>query len=429
MKRMRVPGGFAWGFVDQSLSSLENFGLSLLAGRLLGPSGLGVIAVGFGGYVLAVTLQRSLVSEPLVVRSSRLAQEERIAGSRSALSVTLVVGAAAAAFIALLGLALPGDLGHGLVLFSPWILPALLQDFWRSILFRDGRGAGAALNDAVWVLGMLVAIPFAVELETAWAVLAGWGLGATASAALGFRQTRLVPAPLALAWRTWKRDDWPFGRWLSGGSVVQAASGQAVLVALAAILGPAAVGGLRAAQTIFAPLTLLAAAANFPGLPAMSKALDVSRMTARALAFKVSAVLVAITLLYLVVVGVFRTTLLGGVFGGSFVEYAGLVLPVGGQQILLACGIGFVLLLKASLSGRVLIWNRAIGALATVALATILAWAGGLRGAAWGLAAGTGVTTAFNGSFALWPAWSRARLVPNKITRARPPLPEAEVRS
>lgn len=423
--RFRLPRGFAWGFVDQSFSSLTNFGLTVLAGRLLGPDGLGVVAIGFAGYLLALTLLRALVSEPLVVRSSRLEDRERRAATRGALTVTLVGAAAGAGLLALLGLALPGRVGHGLVLFSPWIVPALVQDFWRVVLFRDGRGGGAALNDLVWLVGMAAALPLALEAGTEWAVLGGWGFGAITGALLGFSQTRIAPIALSPAWRSWRSEEWPLGRWLAGGGAILAAGGQAVVLLLAALLGPAAVGGLRAAQTVFAPLTLLASAASLPGLPALSRAFKVSIEDARTLAAKISAALVALTFLYLLLVGAGRDVLLRALFGTEFVEYGSLVLPVGAQQLLLAAGTGFLLFLKASRRGRVLAWNRAVGTLSMLVFVALFGWLGGLVGAAWALAAGTAVITLFHASFSLWPAWSRARLVPPLLTRSGRPLREA----
>jgi hypothetical protein len=49
----RPRNEIAWGVVDQGLSSATNLGISILAGRLLGPAGLGVIFLGFSTYLFA----------------------------------------------------------------------------------------------------------------------------------------------------------------------------------------------------------------------------------------------------------------------------------------------------------------------------------------------------------------------------------------
>ena len=62
--RLRIVDrrNFAWGFASQGASSITNLGLSLLAGRLLGPSSLGAIFVGFSVYLLAMGFLRSLIT-------------------------------------------------------------------------------------------------------------------------------------------------------------------------------------------------------------------------------------------------------------------------------------------------------------------------------------------------------------------------------
>ena len=67
----------SWGMVDQLFSSATNFGLSLLAGRLLGPSGLGVVLIGYFAYLACLSLLRALVSDPLVALAAPLSTAAR----------------------------------------------------------------------------------------------------------------------------------------------------------------------------------------------------------------------------------------------------------------------------------------------------------------------------------------------------------------
>jgi O-antigen/teichoic acid export membrane protein len=263
--------GFAWGFLDQVFSSATNFGLSVLAGRLLGPGGLGVVAVGFSCCILAQSFQRALVTEPLVVASSSGDDSQRAHAARSALTVVLAGGVVTALGVGVAGLAVGGSVGRGLVLFAPWLVPVLIQDYWRAVLFRDTRGRAAAVNDGLWIVAMALTAPLAWKLDATWAVLASWGAGAAVSAGFGFVQARVRPARLPSAWRYWREDIWPFGRWLAAEGAVLAVGSQASVVILAAVLGTAALGGLKAAQTLFAPLSLLSSAASFPGLPALTR--------------------------------------------------------------------------------------------------------------------------------------------------------------
>jgi hypothetical protein len=66
----------SWGLFDQGFSSATNLGLAVLAGRLTGPGGLGVVYLGFTAYLAAISLQRALVTDPLVVYSARKPRAE-----------------------------------------------------------------------------------------------------------------------------------------------------------------------------------------------------------------------------------------------------------------------------------------------------------------------------------------------------------------
>jgi O-antigen/teichoic acid export membrane protein len=382
----RVPGRLAWGFIDQGLSSVSNFGITLLAARLLGPSGLGVVVVGFATYLIVLSFQRTLIAQPLVICSTNLAEADRSHAAAASVTATLALGVAATALLAGVGLALGGAPGEGLVLVAPWMVVALLQDHWRSMLFRLERGFAATSNDALWVVGMAIAAPVAWELRTGWAVVGCWGFGATLAAVLGLLQTRAAPAPLRATWRWWSRDAWPLGRWLTAEGVVYMAGSQARLFALVGILGTAAIGGLRAAATIFGPLTLLRPAIALPGLPWITRAQAASPSRAVRLAAKLGGGLLALTMLYVLALGTRRAQVLSLLFGGSFGRYGNLLLPIGVEQMAGALGIGFSLLLKARRRGGPILWSQTVGQGTALVLASALALSSGLTGAAWGQA-------------------------------------------
>ena len=86
--RRGLKSVFAWGLLDQLLRSATNFGLSLFAGRLLGVSGLGVIAIGFSAYLIVLSFHRALVSEPLIIVSSVREPDVRGGKTRSSITAT-----------------------------------------------------------------------------------------------------------------------------------------------------------------------------------------------------------------------------------------------------------------------------------------------------------------------------------------------------
>src|SRR5687767_3078165 len=143
-----------YGLIAQTCSSATNFGLVVIAGHVLGPSGVGTLIVGFAAYLVLLGFQRGLLTDPLVVGSSAGAPAERATRANFALTLTLAASLPAAGIVATLGLLFPGQLGRGMLLFVPWIAPALIQDLGRSIVFRDRHGPRTILSDGTWLLGM-----------------------------------------------------------------------------------------------------------------------------------------------------------------------------------------------------------------------------------------------------------------------------------
>jgi O-antigen/teichoic acid export membrane protein len=391
LKRGRAGVQVSWGLVDQGFSSATNFGLTVIAGRLVGPKGLGVVYIGFSLYLFVLSFQRALVTDPLVVSSAPLDATRREAAGRAALTLVLTGGLVATALMLLLSLVVPGPVGRGLALFAPWVVLGLAQDFWRALLFRNGRGGAAALNDGIWVAAMVLAVPIAWWSRSEWAIVATWGAGASLGGLLGFLQTKTRPVGLGIAWRWWREEASTLGRWLGIENVLLSAQSQVLIIVLATVLGARELGGLRAVEAVFAPMTLVGEAMGLPGLPLLSQSLATSFAAARRWALRLSLVTVGLVLTYLLIAGSVRSQLLSLVFGDSFAGFAHLVLPIGIAQLIFAGGSGFWLLAKAASRGRAIVLARAVGSSTSLVAAATLAGVYGLTGAAWGLVLGTGL--------------------------------------
>jgi O-antigen/teichoic acid export membrane protein len=403
---------FGWGLLDQLASSGTNFGLSLFGGRQLGASGLGVIAIGFSAYLIALGFQRALLSEPLVIVSPYDKQDVRRRATRSSISATIGLGLGTAAAVALLGLWLGGAVGRGLLIFAPWLLPALLQDLWRTLLFRDGRGGAATANDAVWLTTMCAGLAMSYGFRDAWVIVACWGLGAMASTIVGFAQLRVWGAHPKASWEWMISHAWPVGRWFVAEGIVFTISSQLVVFLLAGMLGAAAVGGLRSVQVIFAPLSVLGPAASLPGLPLMRKAVGESRTAARTLALKVSVALFFVTSIYLIATSIARGALLTAVFGEGFAKYGELVWPVGVHQLVTAAAGGYYLLLKAHRGGKLILVSLTLSSVATFSLLVFLSLQFGIVGGAWAMTLGASIGTTSIIAFALRVDRAKVKGVP-----------------
>ena len=273
----------SWGLFDQGFSSATNLGLAVLAGRLTGPDGLGVVYLGFTAYLAAIALQRALVTDPLVVYSARQPRAEGIDATRKALTVAITAAAGWTVLLVVVGRLVPGPDGTGLIAFAPWLIGASLQDFWRAVLFRDGRGPAATLNDGLWAVVMATTIPLVLVVRQPWIIVLSWGVGATAGGLLGLMQTGLLPTGLRGSLRWWRREAWPLGRWLGARTTLSMIPSLLLVFALAGIVGTDGLGGFRAVQAVFAPISLLAQAVIFPGLPLLSRLVGISRARARLL--------------------------------------------------------------------------------------------------------------------------------------------------
>jgi O-antigen/teichoic acid export membrane protein len=401
-----IHGQLGWALLDQGCSSATNFALTVVAARSLGPEGLGGVYIGFTAYLVAAGLQWALIRDPLVVASAAQPLEERQRATRAAITATLALATGCMIITAVVGLVLPPGLGQGLLWFAPWIVPVLLHDLLRAVLFRDNKGLQGARNAVAWLAVMTATLALAWDWRSGWVVVGSWGLGATAGAALGLVSTRAWPERPAAAWRWWHRRAWPLGRWLGGESVLAAAHAQLMTLLLGVVLGVAELGGLRAAQSLFAFMTLVGPALAMAGLPALTRTLEESIPAARALAVRLSAVAVVVVIVYLVAVGSFRGEVMALVFGAEFRSFADLVIPLGVVQLLAAASISFTMFLKACSKGRTLFWMHTAHAASTLVCSISLALYAGVLGAAWGfaLAAVVGAVIATLAAFRVAPS-------------------------
>ncbi len=366
----------------------------MLAGRLTGPGGLGIVYLGFTAYLAAITLQRALVTDPLVISWAGKPPEGRDDATRKALTVAISAAVFWTTVLVVLGVLVPAPDGPGLVIFAPWLIGASLQDFWRSVLFRDGRGAAATINDGLWAVVMAATIPLVLVVHEPWIIVLSWGAGASAGGLLGFVQTGIVPAAVRSSWRWWRREAWPLGRWLGARATLAVVPPLLVVYALAGIVGTDNLGGLRAVLAVFAPISLLAQALTFPGLPLISRLVTISQARARAAALRLSATAVGLLLAYLAVVSLLPSGVLGLVFGHAFERYGSLIPPTAVSQVMLASGLGLGLLVKAQGRGRPLVLAGLVGSACNVLLTLTLAATNGLTAAVWGVAIANGVELA-----------------------------------
>src|SRR5262245_36052186 len=321
-----------WALLDQAFSSGTNFLLVLLAARTLGPAGLGTVTIGFAATLLYLLIvQRALVTDAITVKTSAAPTDVRRASTRSGLTVLLVAGVAFTAAMFAVSTVAPGPFGVALGAFAPWIAAVSVQDYWRYTLFREDRGLAASVNDAIWLAAMALATLAFWPLRSPAEVVSVWGVGATAGAITGLLQTWVRPGPLLASLARGGREIWPLARWFGAERLAAGIATKGATLIVAALVGTSERGGLRAVESLFAPLTLLIPAMSLPGLPAVTRAMSSSRGEGRGLALRLSALVVGIAGGYfavLLAIWAVDGNVLGAVFGMSFERFAGLIAPI-----------------------------------------------------------------------------------------------------
>jgi O-antigen/teichoic acid export membrane protein len=372
-----------------------NFGLAVIAGRLLGPRGLGVVFIGFVAYQLASGLQRGIITQPLIAHAAPLGAAERRRLIQSALTVVVLSAGALSVLLGLAGFLASGDFGRGLLLFAPWLVPALLQEFWKAVLFQEGKERAAAFCDATRLAIMALAVPIVLSYRSDYLIVGVWGVAAAIGfvLALGAMRTSLGRPRAAFIWLV--RDAWALGRWLGTREMVYQVGTYLTVVALALIIGSRNLGGLRAAEALFSPFSLIAAAFVLPALPALSRELAISRRAAIRLTFRISAAAVALGATYFLVMAEVGQWLLVKLFGDSFAQFDGLIWPMATTQLLAAVSFAFLVLLIAEKRGGALVAAAVAGTTATFLSAAALGALAGVQGAAWGYAIGAAASALF----------------------------------
>jgi O-antigen/teichoic acid export membrane protein len=256
-----------WGFADQVLSSATNFALSVAVARQVDPRAFGAFGLAMTAYILATGLSRAVVSEPLLVGFSAAADGERRRGFAAASGTALALGAAGGAVCVAAAWVAGGEVTAPLAVLGVMLPLLLLQDAWRYAFLAAGRPRAAAANDGVWAVAQVVTIGACVAAgaDSAAPYVLAWAAAAAVAAAWGIRQSGVAPRiDRTTAWLRAQRELAPR---YSAEFVARAGAQQAATVAVGAVAGLAALGGIKAAQALLGPLRVFLLAAPLIFIP------------------------------------------------------------------------------------------------------------------------------------------------------------------
>jgi O-antigen/teichoic acid export membrane protein len=405
-----APAAFAsrtiWSLTDQALSSTTNFGITILIARSFSPSALGSFALAYAYYIALLQLSRCFTSEPLTVRFSGSRQDAWHGATLHAASTALTLGClGTAAGLAVASLT-DGALRSSFLVVSMFLPLLLLQDLWRFGFFAAARPRAAAANDAVWVVAMAVfvlAAHAAGSSTLTWLVFA-WAFSGALAGVFGVLQVRARPrAGNIRGWIATHRD---LGVRFAGEFLVYSASVQATLYIVGAVAGVAAVGSIRAAQTLVGPVSLVFLGVSFGAVPEGVRIATRSPERLPRFASTVSVCLAGVSLMWGAVLLALPDGLGQAILGDSWRSARNLMFPIVVAIIAEGLNVGPWMGLRAlAAAGRSLRSRTMIAAVTMVAGA-----AGATTMGAWGAAAGFAV-----GSVVATGVWTWQFLAANAV--------------
>jgi O-antigen/teichoic acid export membrane protein len=373
--------------VDQGFSSISNFGVGVAVARAAGARGLGAFALAYAGWLMLAAMHRSLVTEPMAIEGDATSTRSTD-GLRRGLAAEILLGLTATAIFVVVGLVVrlagAGLVSTALLALAPWLTVLVVQDYWRWVGFMRLQPERALINDTVFNGAMLAAllVVFARHSHSVVALISAWGLGGLAGALFGLRQYRVLPSlrhGFALL-----RARWSVGKWLAGMSVTDWGAQQGYLFIVGAILGPAGLGSLKAAQMLVAgPCGVLIQAGGSLGLPEATRAyadkgwhglMTVTRFVTVASFVSLASVAAVVVL--------WGDQLLRAIYGPSFahLHVAAVLISIG--FIIIAFDLGPILVLKATRNTRWVFYVELVFLTASLTSVTALSLAYGINGAA-----------------------------------------------
>jgi O-antigen/teichoic acid export membrane protein len=372
---------------DQCVASASNFAVGVVVARISGPVGLGAFTLAYTVWILLTTLHRSLITDPMTIQGD-MRGDDRDAFVRRGFAADVTLGLFAACVIAAIGSTLLVVGQHtfaiGLLSVAPWIIVLDLQDYWRWIGFSQGTPRKSLVNDLLFnaVQALAFGVVFVTGSHSVFAVVSAWGVGAAVAAVYGLHQFSVRPSFRGGIEFLGSR--WHMSRWLASERVASWGGTQLYLILAGAILGPAALGGLKAAQGLVAgPTNVVVNAGGSFGLPEASRQLSDNGWSGL---IRVSRVVTGAGVVAAaacgVVVLIAAPELLRLLYGPEFVAYAPSARVFGVGIVVLAFGVGPILTHTATGKVRSLFVTQLGRLVFSVVSVCVLATAYGVTGAA-----------------------------------------------
>ena len=264
----------------------------------------------------------------------------------------------------------------------------LLQDTLRFVAFGQRRPGVALTSDSIWSAGQVLATLWVLAHQgTVAGLVLAWAVPGVASGLCAASILRVWPSLGQVP--AWARRSLPFAWRYLGEVMATVGVFQIALYLVGWMVGLAAAGWLRLAQTLFGPVHVAVSAARAAMLPEMVRSLDRPARLA-GLRNITAATLIVFTVLWTAGLMVLPRHVGVVAVGVAWLGVAQILGLVGVQKILDASGAGPFLALRALRQARLTLRVRALSGVATLVALPPLTYTWGVRGALVALAFGSG---------------------------------------
>ncbi|MBL7502678.1 oligosaccharide flippase family protein [Frankia sp. CNm7] len=314
---------------DQAVSSGTNFLTTLLLARLLVPEEFGRVVLAMTVAMLTTAATRACVGDVLLVLPPAADRREQRRDASGAVSTAALIGMAALVVCVLVGRLGPPVTAYFGV-FAWWLPVLAIQDTLRYVAFRRRSPARALALDVLWAAAQFGAIGVVLlsGRPSATSLITCWGVGATAGAVVGLWLVGIdVRGFRPFRWLRRTRETWG---WFASIAFINQMQAQILLWVATAMVGAAAIGGLRAAQTLLmAPTASLLMALQSLILPSMTRLVAEGDLeTLRRFTIQLAGATGATAAVVGLGACLGRDALITTVFTAQFAPYAGLLVPV-----------------------------------------------------------------------------------------------------
>ncbi len=332
-----------WAVADQGLFAGANFLVAVGLAGWLTEYEFGAFTTAYASFLIIGVFTTALLTEPMMVFGSQKYRGDlptylgKLVGGHLLLTLLggLIMGAIAAA-VAFNGQPL---LGTALGWLAVTQVSQLLPWMTRNACYIESNPRPAAIAGMIYlvlVLGALIGLASMqwLSIVTAIATMAGASLLANVYLLVKLRVS-LRAVVRREGYAAVAADHWRYGKWAVPTNLTHYIPEQLPFIAVPVVLGWAAGGGadleaggtLKALMNFAVPFILLGWAVSTLLVPMLVRARHTPRFMS--LAWKVMLLQAGVPLLCWPVLGIFGESIVGLVYHGKFVEYAGLLWLIG----------------------------------------------------------------------------------------------------